>query len=896
MAYVPPVGVINANWPADAYAGARSTITGSWASGQHVAPVGIGVPDSASPVLTWQQFIAPDGLSGEAYGSHQAGAAESYFTPQYQVLATWQGADAYGTPSSPINGSWSTSQREIAAAGIDAPDVPAPVLLWTQFIAPDGLYRGEFGDPYTLHDYEYAHPEWSIVASWVGAAAYTPPASEIHGQWRKDFGPKDIAPLGYDGSVVPDPTATLMRAYVEPAGHQHAEFGLTQIRNGASGISAPGIAARLVFGTPTLDLHTRYIEPNGFYRGTYGRPKVELYRAYLRPSGFDPSAYGVATLSGGLRTISLGGRGIVAGAAGRPTVTFRERLVNTVGWDARELGMPMLGFHTEIQPEGLDSARFGTTEVRDNSQRTYVTGRRHDEHGEPLIAMRVRTLVQLPTISPGGFGITDFRNHRRYVETYSERGDWGPFFGNFAPYVSNRNRTIATYGHASSRFSLAAAIENAAVPLRPRPLDAADFGDALVAYGIRHLQVGGWDASVLSRWSTIINAARVLRPTSVSGQAMLGLPHLANTRRFVTWAGGADAALFGVAYADYRVRTLAQILPVRPLYVPLPTVFLKQRFVLPSSFGGVQLGMPHAEERFTRFYPRWVFVEQMGNPTLVNRNRSVGSYGYDLAEYGRATVYRYVQEIQVEGAEFMALGRARIADSLQAVKPVGVLVFRIGNGTRVQLYQPDLPYARTLFPGSIVVSVRYGTPKLQGNSIYPYGIESAMRGGTPLVVSMGISPKGIFLPEEEKYGRPLLNFDQYLYPSPIAAPINTQRHRLDPHTIWATEDTPTQASQNHDGSGFRPIDWLRGIGVGRPSLYMAIPLELRTQGSPMSRMGTPRLDLRRRYVSPVGFNTFRYGWPRLPGTITCIAVGFSIGGIGRPDVARYVDPQQPRAL
>lgn len=897
MSYSPPAGVANASWQAGEYGQAVGNITGSWNTARRLSPTSIEPPATPAPRLIWQQFAAPAGIQAPSFGAARALREDDYLFPQHVSNASWVGADSYAGPLGFVRGSWSQSARPLAPIWTEVEVIPAPTLQWTLFISPAGIDSAGVGESYVLHDYQYAYPEYTIVASWVGRGAYSgAPGEALNGQWQKERESLDLAPLGIDDSVVSEPVLSLMRAYIEPQGTDLALFGAAAARNAGIGVKPAGIASQLQFGPANVVLWRRFIWPSGPTLGRYGTPKAELYRNYLRPTAIVGTTWGSATLAGGLRTIDLAGRATNNFASGRPTITFRERIVNPVGYDARQIGLPLMGYARQLLVEGLDAARFGATDVWDNTQKGYASGFDSLLAGFPFIAPRVRTLEQRPLVSPGAIGAHELRNRTRYVTVYTEPGTWGPFFGNFAPYVSNRNRTIATYGHASSRFSLAATIENAAVPLRARPFDAALFGDSMVAYSVRRVHTPGWDASVLSRWASVNNGARVLAPPSISSAAAIGLAKLVNTRRFITWTGGADTAVFGVAYADYRIRTIEQILPSRPSYVPIPKVHLQQRFIAAEGFGGVRIGMPFVEEHFTRFFPRWVFVEQMGNPTLVNRNREVGAYGYDLAEFGRARLHLHIQNLEVPGTDFLTIGKPRIADSQQVIGVQGALVFRIGNGTRVQLYQPDLPYTRTLFPSSIVVGVSYGKPALRGNSLYPLGIESAMRAGRPTLVSMGISPKGIFLEEQYKYGRPTLNFDQYIAVASVAAPDNKQRHRVDPHTIWCTYDTPQQASVNHDGGGWRAIDYSNIDSFGRPVLRMTGPQIATTRGSSHHAIGQPRLDLRVRYIQLVGFNTYRYGWPRLPGLIECGPLGIAAGAVGRPTVAHYVDPMLPRTI
>lgn len=703
------------------------------------------------------------------------------------------------------------------------------------------------------------------------------------------------SPSGIPAGGAGAPSVWLRTQWARPAGLVSAAYGHPAIANWNKNLYPAGLLADR-FGTPAVENLDRYLHASGFAAGGFGVPTTYNLRRHVAPTGITAALFGTPTLAGGVRTLDQAGRGIAGLAAGHPVVTFRERLVIPVGTDMRAFGTPTMGRHVTLAPEGYEATRFGTAEVRDNSQRLYPAGVDSQQHGAPFIAPRVRTLAQQPLVSPGGIGHLEVRNSRRYLAPFSEVGDWGPFFGNFAPFVANRNRTITTFGHASAKISVTHTIELGGRALRVVGADAAQFGTGMVADAIRSVATLGADTAIFSRWVVVNNAGRVLAPGAIS-QAAVGLPGIVNTRRYLTWVGGADASAFGTAYADFRVRTVEQILPHKPLYAPMPRVLLKQRFLAPSGIESGGRGVPFVEEKFTRFFPRWVFVEQMGNPTLVNRNRTVTTGGYNHEEYGRPTAYLHTRHVQAEGSAFLALGKPRIADSLQKIAATGMLAFRTGTGARVQLYQPDLPFTRELFVASIAPQAAVGRPALRGNALYPLGIASAMAAGRPTVVSMGISPKGIYLAERDKYGRPTLSFDQRVTASGIEAPDNRQRHRVDPHTIWCTGDTPPQASANHDGGGWRAIDDGNIDAFGRPALRMSGPQALQVHNHfAASASGSPRVELRNRIISPVGIRAFRYGWPFIPGTIHCGPVGSSQGAYGRPSVAHYVDPLAARSL
>lgn len=885
MSYSPPAGVANASWQAGEYGQAVGNITGSWNTARRLSPTSIAPPATPAPRLIWQQFAAPAGIQAPSFGAARALREDDYLFPQHVSNASWVGADSYAGPLGFVRGSWSQSSRPLAPLWTETEVVPAPTLKWTLFVSPAGIDSAGLGESYVLHDYQYAYPEYTIVASWVGRPAYSgAPGTALNGQWQKERESLDLAPLGIDESVVSAPVLSLMRAYIVPQGTNLALFGAATVVNAGLGVKPSGIATQLQFGPAKVALWRRYLAGQGYSNGSYGTPKIELYRNYLKPAGIVGTAWGLPYMAGGLRAVDLAGRASNNFSAGTPTITFRERIVNAVGYDARQFGMPLMGYARQLLVAGLDAARYGATDVWDNTQRGYAQGYDALLAGFPFIAPRVRTLEQRPLVSPGAIGAHELRNRTRYVSVYTEAGTWGPFFSNFYPFVLNRNRTIATFGSVAFRSGLAT-IENKAYPVFPRVLDATRWGAALVADRERYLRPAGLTPSVVSVWPIVFNGARVLAPAGLYAGGIGNQAHLVNTRRFVTWTGGADNQAIGSPFVAPGVRELAVFSPHRPPYVPIPTVIHKQRFLLPPSIPQWNPGVPFVEEKFTRFLPRWPHVEKLGNPTALNRNRAFGTYGYDTAELGIARLILLKAYMPIEGIDFLRMGAVRIADTKQQVRVSGFLAYRTGTGARVLLYQPDLPFARTIDVTSLDAGFKYGSPSFRGNGLYPAGFGKPAF-GSPSMYSNGIAPKGIYLAEKDKYGFPSLNVDQYLKVTGVGAPdISDDRHRVDHHTIWATTDTPYQAKVNHPGDDYRPVDHNKNM-FGNAKVTTIELLQAKTSGSNHARYGEPDIMLRIRYIQPAGLRAFRYGWPAIPGDIYTGPIGTVMAGYGRPTVAR----------
>ncbi len=784
----------------------------------------------------------------------------------------------------------------------------------------------------------YLPPQGAAVDQRLSLAIdYTPPAGDLVGL---EFVPRDgpapdnqyLFPTGVDALAAGAPSLRKQWEFVSPSGFNQEAYGAPVVYLHSRFVSPLGFGAQ-GYGTPSVINWFKNIYPGGFVATLYGRPtlynlrqvvvasgfnafvagtaRVENWRTIAAPSGYSATAFGVAALAGGVRQVDLAGRGIGAAALGTPRISFAINLIIPVGYAATTYGKPMMGYTRPISPAGYDAALFGAVDVHDNTQRVYATGFDAKGSGTAFLAPRVRTIVQPPMLYDGGFGVAEVYNKTRQIFPYSDTADtWGPYFGNFY-YVENRNKTITTYGSQAQAFGLAT-IENGARSLQVQGLDGELYGQAMVAYRIRRLYPDPLDASFLSNWASVRNAARLIKPLGYDASVLSHYLEVVNTTREITRSGNFESLEFGLAYTDYRIRAVAQRNGIEPPYVPIPAVIFRQRFVLPVGLAAGGVGVPFVEEHFTKIAPRWVYTDQLGDAWVRNRNVSAMPYGYDQSLFGRPEVKNRNTYSPIEGLSFLAFGSPRVSDSTQTVKAVGLAALRTATGHRVQLLQPDLPASQYVsVPGiGIPIPERFGVANVHGNVLYPTGFVGTTY-GAPKVVSMGISPQGIFLTNDEQWGIPSLNATQWASPQSIPSPMDNDYSaaRFDPYTIWCDRDAPAQAVKNHKNVRFHSIDGLlnQSFEVLTRPFWGTASVTLKNRrlthrhdsgdnGGDHSRYGGPFVSLRVRTIAPEGIKAIKFGIPQLPSGVDVRVIGYELAEYGYPSLSIYVDPRIPRSV
>ncbi|MBX9914090.1 MAG: hypothetical protein K2Y25_09335 [Pseudomonadaceae bacterium] len=785
----------------------------------------------------------------------------------------------------------------IRPAGIDSTiQVGAPVASWRRFLYPEPISA-----PTPLNSVQrvrlvggYNSPPGStIVFDWGSDSYIAPPGSSVVLEFGA-LGSGNIlsASVGNTaayGTLYIGPVAGL-----RPAGIDSLSFGSAamQTLTRVLGLAGLGIVPPVI-PAPALVNSGRGVSPGGPSLGAYGVAVIEFLDREVKPSGLVATSYGTALLSGGVREIALSNRGLLAYSTGDASISFKERLVIPVGFMQETFTRPLIGYPRPLHGIGFDAATFGATDVHDNTQHLYGVSFSAGGAGEPFVAPHTRITLPQP-IAPPQIERPIVVSMRRVVYPFSDLLDWGPYFGNFY-YIDNRNKTIAAYGSLASKAGLAL-VENGARPITISGADMSRHGAAMIGYRIRHFPIDGFNTGFVSTWATAVNGARPLFAHGFDASGSSSYAALANNRRYLTYAGGGESQEFGYGFAAYAIRTISELQEFIIPAFPLPKIDNHQRFVFPVGRAPNNPGVPFIEEHFTIIAPRWVYLDRFGEGSIRNRNITAGGYGYDQAEFGRATSLNRNTIVAPEGLLSQAIGVHWAADTRQTIKAGGLLAFRIGTSCRVQLLQPDLPYQQTI-EGAEVGGFYpvFGIAALTSNVLFPQAGDQHAKYGTPAIMSNGILPIGIFLKEEDQWGYPSLNPAQYVFARSIAD-VQVPAHRLDHHTIWATSDVTPQAVTNHDGKRFSPVDGGNLPFFGRIIVTNANrSVSAHTSGDSL-RMSSPVVDLRVRYVRPNGLKSFRYGVPSIPTGIAIGVFGDDFAASGHCALTHYVAPNTARQI
>ena len=727
-----------------------------------------------------------------------------------------------------------------------------------------------------------------------------------------------VFPVSLDAGGVGDPAVINWRSFVAPAGIAAGAVGTHAVKNwnsyarptgfAAGGMGSPsvknfnqqaypnGIAPGGV-GTPQAENFNRSLAPTGIYQGGYGTPTVQSLRKYVAPTGFVATLFGTAYLSGGVREVKPSG--FNSAAFGTAFVAYGQRELKPGGIYQGAFGVPLIGFQRTLSPVGFEATYWGQTNVQDNSQRVYPVGRDMSALGVPGVDHNPRLVSPLAIASTLEWGRAEVWNLRQVVAPYAEPGDWGEKFGTFN-YVENRNRIVGTFGHQSSKFGTPEVV-NGARAVVAQGMDATLWGNPLVAFAIRHVQPPGLDSLVMSNWSAVVNAARVVAAAGAD-TSRFGQAQAVNTRRYLERIGNWESLEMGKPFVAFRVREILQYQFPDPPHPGQPTVQNLRSYVDLDGKGIAPglVGFHDAQVHRSIIAPRYNFVEMVGEPAVRNVTPEVRSYGHDSAEFGRAAAHNQWERYNFQGFDAALYGRPAVEYRTKTVFCNGI---RAGAfGVAACLWgDPNLPFTRTLGPSGIDASAKFGTAKVAGNTIYPRGID-AFSSGNPVVKANSVFPTGI---SPVGFGTPSLNYPQTAAPDGIAAP-GFGKPVLNPLTVWAPFGAPQQAIDNHGsvrGHRMDAIYYKDGIDnddgnrpfFGTPRVTIPGTQYVRPQGLLAFRSDEAHwVSLRRRTLQIDGLKSLKMGFPSVSKGGEAQVSGFDMAEYGTPTVTIYVDPAIPR--
>jgi len=858
------------------------TVVNSKAS-QTAAPAGIASPVIIGPTVS-PRMLYPNGIAAPGLGA--------VFVQRNPTPTGWDAA-LFGQASIEYK------TKYLLPRGIAAVDLGYPIVFDpTQWVFPSSpVDVGPFGDsrvtnksvvvklagldalelsPWALVENTRRYlllAGWDSLAAGGGAIANKTPS---------------VAPQGFDALGKPSSTET------------GVGFAVRSLY--LSGIASPGIGAPTLtktpeispsgftgaIGLPTVWPRVRNVAAKGADSQALGSATVWFRYRYLPAQGFASDKYGSGRIDHSWRELIA--TGTAMSAYGTPTVDNSDRTIAPASIFEFFAANHMVGGLRFLRPVGYDAAQFGSRIIPE-VQQVYPLG----FSGTYGLAS-IRNYTQL--VVPPGFltvgkqpadrwGTANAYNLVQYISMY-----YDPDSGLNTPawpqwtLIENRNHNLRATGNDLSRPGIPQ-IDNKAAPLFPEGIRSPDpeafYKAGMVAYRVRRLRLDGLEPPYIPSWATVYNDAFVAAPAGISSPAA-GLPKIENTRRTFERIGGFDSAVFGYPMIADRVRTLSfePRYTIGPPVIQLPEVKLYTRYVEPRGDDLSGLGWASLSIHWTLITPRWTLQNLYGSPTVWNVTPELHTRGSASDEFGDTFVRLQWRPVQPDGALTQEFGKADIAFRDRSVTVMGLRAGAFGDKlTVVRTGAP--PYSTQYItldgepgkdgfgipPGDDPPRSQMGLPIMNQQVIYVKQDDVATRIGSHSVTANSVRVEPGYW--ELLIGDPMVSLKIRTLTVP---PYDYQdadyqgKPRVTPHTIWAMTEAPEQAKRNHpttlplhpiDGYGRTPGAILGNVTVTNQNR------RLQATGTYFTSFGASTVQLRRHYIRPTGFTSFRSGWHMVPG-------------------------------
>lgn len=456
-----------------------------------------------------------------------------------------------------------------------------------------------------------------------------------------------VGHYGFDSSIIENPVAT----YTQNVG-------------------VGGIGSKVVFGLPSLKNKNQTIDHTPVWWQadrnlftTYGVPKIELWERYVYALGFDTNLFGTANLLGGVKFVNVFGfnsnviqpplaintkadqyanlnnHGIAPPLVSTPNVF--PQILYTKQFIATQWGNPLVQFPP--RPKGFDASLFGIAWISHSPRYLGTESFKGFETGYHKVFDPTQTIYHAdsPKIPGGIFGDIAIRNTRRVIkvqgENYFAPGDWSDVFSN--------RRTVLAASIKATLFG-DTKIHNKTPSFAPAGFDSSVFGQAMIDYRIRRIQVRGIDFSESQRFGKhVLTKTPELKPGSIA-PLPFGLPTISNFIRTI-YPHGVDHSKFSdkiITWFRYR--------------------YLKPKGFVPSVFGPVKI-----EHNVREIIGRGHDSFGYGRPTVWYRIRSISPASI-YREFETKHTIGGTQHVKPKGFDAALFG-GRIIPEILVVYPSG---------------------------------------------------------------------------------------------------------------------------------------------------------------------------------------------------------------------------------
>lgn len=784
------------------------------------------------------------------------------------------------------------------------------VKLYTRYVDADGTGSTlSFGVQIVYNSDSYLHP--------TGFSHTGMGSPEVENRFP------DVFPSGWrSSSVSTGPNIWNLTQAIQSGSWSSARVGrpskvwnLTQI-TAPGGIAAPPLSGpnefRLV-PSPWISFWTRYLDVDD-KNGGIRVPNNQV------PNG--------TRVTGEIQFVSVQNRGISAGRYGTPRIGYAVRELHPQSILPRPIPLPNIAFILEVFPVGWQSIGLVSENARldINLQRIH----HHSGVGDQAAYGELVVRNQHEFVKPGGWTsaeinfpiVYNFDQHLQvapYMDTNSDPTQWP----NWAPWVENQTRYLGPGGFISSRFSfMGHNLRNGAEPVLPPGLDATLWGaGTFISHENRPVEAVGWESFYSSRYTAVYNKADLTIPTSWQS-SQFGTPsQVLNLNREVKHHSGPDGADFGTSYIDFGVRTVYP-----SLFYRTPSGYPEVRWnpypLAPEGIDSYRTGGHFLQEVFQTLHPwpaNMPSALKFGEPVLTSTNREVHPRQIVDDLYGIPRVFNSDQYLPIPPFEelWWGFGLHNISYRDKTLFPVPLPLERITNLHRVKNELPDPPQPRSIYVSSIYIgnAQRPGVvpnPVLNVRTIFAFGMAPPTGFAGPFIRSnvLEVQPYTAV----SVFGTPFIPHTLYVTARSVPTgsggdsdQFNRDRRvaRLSPHNIYAPlgEEASTQYRSNHPTGTRHRIDYYvldnnpNGRGFGRPRATNQHRAIYGIGAGNQMRMGTPRVDITQRFVSPRTWRSERFGMAMFLDVPQYIGFtwygGFNSLVTGRPVVSRPPAPPTP---
>lgn len=664
----------------------------------------------------------------------------------------------------------------------------------------------------------------------------------------------------------------------------------------------------VLFGSPTVK-GTPALFFNGITRTAVGEPSVSKKHRQIETQGSVSDKHGTALVTFTYRVLRVG--------AGIYQAVFEENIrvehgVRTVETIASYPGLffgnsridrairyvspasikpPDLVPQTVYGPRklgafGFDSQRFGNRILPEYS---YIVARGFQgDIGSPEVRNINRRLFPLSFKTGGSeewmrHGANRVHNLRQIVAQYFDDASYLYPLPFPPPTIANRNRAISTIGAATNKHGLAL-IENAGRALLVTGIDAPKTGEfykaGSVTHKIRYVKPDIIEPRWFSPYAAVYNAARVLAPSGYSAQGFGDNISAKNTRRYYIGIGKIDSAKVAEPMISFRIRTLVQNNQYAyPPDIKMPDIQLLKRYVDVAGNDYQKIGHTDLVIRWTIVRPTTSPMTQYGYPALKNLTPELHAYGYNHAEFGDTKTRTQWRTMFANGSLMQQFGNTRIADRKFRVNGHGFAASDIGKVIVEKTASPPYSLQYILLNDIDSNGNGYGIdiptypwqvsiPAIKHNGVYPEGFDAAKFDEARVTANtIRVEPGYYEFPiGEHEVSLKTRTIAVKPYPDPpLPSPA-----ALSPRTIWAVNEPPQQAKDNHIS---QPIHYVDGYGGRSPGItlgYPAVVLQHRRltvrnlPATPPTRYGNPEIFNRLSFVAVNGIQSMRIGWVSTP--------------------------------